>query len=99
MSQPPPHPQLLVLLRAARDQPDDEFVRLVLADWLEENGDSFRAEFIRLQCALAPGSTIPVPPSNVHQARQRVAALRQQRRQSRAVQAAVEALRGLQISR
>src|SRR5207247_2362789 len=30
--------------------PEDNTPRLVLADWLEENGDPDRAEFIRLQC-------------------------------------------------
>src|SRR5262245_51138826 len=33
--------------------PEDDAPRLVYADWLEENGDSDRAEFIRLQCDLA----------------------------------------------
>jgi uncharacterized protein (TIGR02996 family) len=31
--------------------PDDDLPRLVFADWLDEHGDSARAEFIRLQCA------------------------------------------------
>lgn len=75
MSALPPHPQLQALLRAARDQPDDEFIRLVLADWLEEAGDSFRAEFIRLQCALAQGSMAPLPPDHREEDRQRVAEL------------------------
>jgi uncharacterized protein (TIGR02996 family) len=33
--------------------PDDDTPRLVFTDWLEENGDPVRAEFIRLQCRLA----------------------------------------------
>lgn len=33
--------------------PDDDAPRLVLADWLEENGQSKRAEFIRLQVEAA----------------------------------------------
>src|SRR5689334_14335378 len=33
--------------------PDDDTHRLVLADWLDDQGDSARAEFIRAQCALA----------------------------------------------
>jgi uncharacterized protein (TIGR02996 family) len=41
------------LLRAILDEPDEDVHRLVYADWLEENGDSARAEFIRAQCALA----------------------------------------------
>jgi uncharacterized protein (TIGR02996 family) len=40
-------------LAAIRADPDDDVVRLVFADWLEENGDSERAEFIRVQCELA----------------------------------------------
>ena len=43
------------LLRAVLAQPEDEAVRLVYADWLEEQGDP-RAEFIRLQIALAHSS-------------------------------------------
>ena len=29
---------------------DDDTPRLVFADWLQENGDEPRAEFIRIQC-------------------------------------------------
>ncbi len=35
--------------------------RLAFADWLDENGESARAEFIRLQCRAArlrPGTTL-----------------------------------------
>ena len=35
------------------ENPEDDTVRLVYADWLQENGDEERAEFIRLQIALA----------------------------------------------
>ncbi|VTU00198.1 Repeat-companion domain TIGR02996 OS=Singulisphaera acidiphila (strain ATCC BAA-1392 / DSM 18658 / VKM B-2454 / MOB10) GN=Sinac_4455 PE=4 SV=1: LRR_6: LRR_6 [Gemmataceae bacterium] len=38
------------LLGAIRDDPDDDTPRLVYADWLQENGDPERAEFIRLEC-------------------------------------------------
>jgi uncharacterized protein (TIGR02996 family) len=41
------------LLQAVRDHVDDDAPRLVYADWLEEHGDAARAEFIRVQCALA----------------------------------------------
>ena len=34
---------------AIRENPDDDVVRLVYADWLEENGEAERAEFIRLE--------------------------------------------------
>jgi uncharacterized protein (TIGR02996 family) len=33
--------------------PDDDLPRLVYADWLEEQGEVERAEFIRVQCELA----------------------------------------------
>ena len=39
-------------LRAITANPDDDVLRLVYADWLEEQGDP-RAEFLRLDCALA----------------------------------------------
>ena len=51
------HPDLLALLDAVRDDPGDDTVRLVLADWLQEFGrddaERARAEFIRLQCQKA----------------------------------------------
>jgi uncharacterized protein (TIGR02996 family) len=37
-------------IRAIEAEPGDDGVRLVFADWLEENGDLDRARFIRLQC-------------------------------------------------
>ena len=40
-------------LRAIQEAPDDDTPRLVYADWLEENGDPDRAEFVRVQCDLA----------------------------------------------
>ena len=36
-----------------RDEPGEDGPRLIFADWLDEDGQSERAEFIRLQCALA----------------------------------------------
>ncbi len=41
------------LLQAILEDPEDEGLRLVYADWLEERGDLDRAEFIRVQCELA----------------------------------------------
>jgi uncharacterized protein (TIGR02996 family) len=38
-------------LQAVREDPDDDGVRLVYADWLEERGEP-RGEFIRADCAL-----------------------------------------------
>jgi len=40
------------LLHAICDDPDDDVVRLVYADWLEEHQQAERAEFIRLQIRL-----------------------------------------------
>jgi uncharacterized protein (TIGR02996 family) len=40
-------------LQAITSAPDDDTHRLVYADWLDDNGDPRRAEFIRLQCRLA----------------------------------------------
>ncbi len=39
-------------LQAIAESPDEDAIRLVFADWLEENGDPDRAEFIRLQCEI-----------------------------------------------
>jgi uncharacterized protein (TIGR02996 family) len=48
----PPTDQL-AFWAAIRANPDDDTPRLVYADWLDENGDAARAEFIRVQRALA----------------------------------------------
>jgi uncharacterized protein (TIGR02996 family) len=40
-------------LAALEAAPDDDVTRLVYADWLEDQGQSARAEFIRVQCELA----------------------------------------------
>lgn len=39
-------------LQAIQAQPADDTPRLIFADWLEEQGDAARAEFIRVQCQL-----------------------------------------------
>jgi uncharacterized protein (TIGR02996 family) len=44
----------MALLRACKEALDDDAPRLALADWLAERGEPERAEFIRLQCRLAP---------------------------------------------
>lgn len=41
------------LLAAIRAQPDEDTPRLMFADWLQENGENERAEFIRTQVELA----------------------------------------------
>ena len=48
------------LMRTICENPDDDTPRLVFADWLQENGDEERAEFIRVQielCGLPDGKT------------------------------------------
>ena len=45
----------LSFLEAIREEPADDVPRLVFADWLEDEGDYDRAEFIRVQCELARG--------------------------------------------
>jgi uncharacterized protein (TIGR02996 family) len=47
------HPELLALLTACKESPDDDPQRLVLADWLEEHGEGDRADCVRLSCRLA----------------------------------------------
>lgn len=44
--------QLLVFLREIKDRPDDDLPRLVLADWLQDQGDP-RGEFVHLQVMRA----------------------------------------------
>src|SRR5579859_1859168 len=47
---PAPRPELLALLDAIKDNPDEDTPRLVLADWLDEQDNSLdaqRAKFIR----------------------------------------------------
>ena len=41
------------LLAAVLAAPDDDAPRLVYADWLDENGEPERAEFIRLGCEIS----------------------------------------------
>ncbi|MGL4550871.1 MAG: TIGR02996 domain-containing protein [Gemmataceae bacterium] len=52
----PTRPALRVFLDDVRATPDDDGLRLILADWLEDQDtaeDAARAELIRLQCAHA----------------------------------------------
>jgi uncharacterized protein (TIGR02996 family) len=46
---PDTHPDWELLLKAVCAAPDDDLPRLVAADWLDEHGDTERAEFVRLQ--------------------------------------------------
>src|SRR5262245_37467835 len=49
----PRSPDQEALLAALAAEPDDDNARLVYADWLADNGQPERGEFIRLQCAHA----------------------------------------------
>lgn len=53
-------------IRTILDSPDDDGPRLVYADWLEECGETDRAEFIRVQCELAKllGSRLYITPDD-----------------------------------
>jgi uncharacterized protein (TIGR02996 family) len=53
-------------LQAILAAPDDDTPRLVFADWLDEQGDDARSEFIRAQCRLArlPAGDPRRPPLN-----------------------------------
>src|SRR4051794_30567918 len=53
------------LLRAIEDRPDDDDLRRVYADWLDDQGRHERAEFIRVQLELAqapPCTHLGTPP-------------------------------------
>lgn len=55
------HPEYRGLLAAVKAAPADDLPRKVLADWLEENGEQERAEFIRVQVELAKAEREPPP--------------------------------------
>src|SRR5947207_10699571 len=46
-------PQEEAFLVAIRDDPDDDLHRLAWADWLDDRGDTRRADFIRASVRLA----------------------------------------------
>src|SRR4051794_2171970 len=50
---PMPQQGELGLVQAIIESPEDDTLRLVYADWLDDHGEGARAEFIRLQSALA----------------------------------------------
>jgi len=47
------HPDWPAFIAAIIANPDEDTPRLVAADFLEENGETDRAAFIRIQCAIA----------------------------------------------
>jgi uncharacterized protein (TIGR02996 family) len=46
-------------LQTLHERPDDDATRLVLADWLEEQGQDQRAELVRLQVRFRQGLEVP----------------------------------------
>lgn len=64
------------LLQAILDEPDADDRRLVYADFLEEQGEPERSEFIRVQCELARLEKVWEPDSPQHHLRNRESALR-----------------------
>jgi uncharacterized protein (TIGR02996 family) len=61
MSGPSPRPEVLALLHEAKERPEADGPRLVLADLLDDHGDPARADFIRWQCRLAPQACPTLP--------------------------------------
>jgi uncharacterized protein (TIGR02996 family) len=59
------------LLRAVIEAPADDGPRLVYADWLEDNGEPERAEFIRIQIAMHRHETAPAINVNTYIVRSR----------------------------
>src|SRR5262249_45757874 len=65
-------------LRAIQDEPDNDAVRLIFADWLDEQGQPNRAELIRLQVQRArplqscEGSDVLLPEMDVHAEREAI---------------------------
>jgi uncharacterized protein (TIGR02996 family) len=55
-------PEATAFYQAIRDNPGDDSARLVFADWLDENGDPGRAEFIRAQVRLDSVRHVIPPP-------------------------------------
>ncbi len=45
------------IVAAIKDKPEDDVLRLVAADWLDEHGESERAEFVRESCSRFKGDT------------------------------------------
>jgi uncharacterized protein (TIGR02996 family) len=54
------HPEYLALLRGVLENPQDVAVRLILSDWLEENGRESAAKFIRSQIYQDFPKTVPL---------------------------------------
>jgi uncharacterized protein (TIGR02996 family) len=63
------HPDWPAFLAAIVADPDDNTPRLVAADFLEEHGEHDRADFIRVQIALAGGFVARDPAELAHRER------------------------------
>src|SRR5580704_2443031 len=64
-------------LRLILADPDADGPRLVYADWLDDQGQSARAEFIRVQCAVA---ALPADDPKIEALRSRADVLLEQHR-------------------
>ncbi len=49
---PADRPELLSFLYAIKETPEDDNLRMILADWLSDNGEEERARYIRGQCRV-----------------------------------------------
>jgi uncharacterized protein (TIGR02996 family) len=58
-------------LKRIEERPDDDAPRLIYADWLIENGQTLRGEFIQIQCQLAR-ETDPALPGRLQRREQRL---------------------------
>jgi uncharacterized protein (TIGR02996 family) len=70
------HPQAAAFLRAIQERPEEDAPRLIYADWLTEQGDADRAEFIRLQIDL---ERLPADDERLIDMRKRAAAMEKKR--------------------
>ncbi len=55
MTDPRQHPEYVALLEAIRENPEDDAPRLIISDWLEEQGADDLAQEIRRQVGRGPG--------------------------------------------
>jgi uncharacterized protein (TIGR02996 family) len=63
---PEPATQLAGLVQACKDEPDDDGLRLILADWLDDHDDPARAELIRLSLPLSRSDIQPASLASLH---------------------------------
>jgi uncharacterized protein (TIGR02996 family) len=63
---PEPATQLAGLVQNCKDEPDDDGLRLILADWLDDHGEPERAELIRLSLATSHAKVEPACQAAIH---------------------------------